>query len=851
MKKFLTLFTLLFVITQQTFAVTASPYPFDFQQPNGDEITVMLKGDERIHWHESLDGYTLLLNQDGYLTYAVLDETGNLHPSDVVATDVEKRDGTVNSFLSTIDKNLFYSEIQKQIMLEIWEIEDEFEGRGERGITGLYKTLCAFVQFPEKAMTIPMSTFDPLFNQLGYTGNGTGSVRDFFKESSYGKFEVEITLCGVYTAPKSESYYAGNGGTTNGSELAKWAAQQVAAESSINFANYDNNNNGKVDGFHVIFAGRGQEAGGDNGTIWSHKSTFWPSVTKNGKSISTYSCSPELFYSNITTIGVICHEMTHAVLSAPDFYDTNNGPYLGTGYWDLMASGSWNGSPAGNRPAHHNMFTKVQAGWITPTVLNSQTTITNMPNSAENPVAYRINTATNNEYYLLENRQKVGFDASNPGAGLLIYHVHSNVNGGICTNCSHPQKMYLVCASSTVAIPTSGASNYGNINSAGCPFPGTDNNTSFTGTSTPRMFRWSNTVITDKPITEISNNTATKTVSFQFMKSGTTQCTISLNASPTNAGTVTGAGTYGWGTSVTVSATPKEGFGFYNWTKDGNAVSTNPNYTFNITETTTLVANFRSNNANLESLTLDNGILTPDFSPDITDYTVNVSRAVSTISITGVAQDENATVTGNVTDKTLNTGENKITITVKAHDNSTKKYIVTVVRVEQYVISASVEDNIGGAISPEGEIMADEGEEVTFEMIPDNGYIIDYVLVDGENVGTDAVYTFSDITDYHNIVVKFIEGTAIKNIDNQRIKIYPNPTDGKIHIGYEICDNGICDIEIYDIMGRRVAATVRAHPCGRPNETETTINVEFLPVGVYFIRITTDNNVIIKKIVKQ
>ena len=70
-------------------------------------------------------------------------------------------------------------------------------------------------------------------------------------------------------------------------------------------------------------------------------------------------------------------------------------------------------------------------------------------------------------------------------------------------------------------------------------------------------------------------------------------------------------------------------------------------------------------------------------------------------------------------------------------------------------------------------------------------------------------------------------------MDNGQLKIYPNPTNGQLTM-----DNGqltMENIEIYDIMGRRIATTVRAYPCGRPNET--TINVEFLPSGVYFIKI--------------
>ena len=512
---------LLLVITPVLHAVSASPDPVDFVQPNGKTVTIMIRGNERIHWHESMDRYTLLFNQAGYLTYAQLDEDGNLQPSEHIAANIEQRDIVIRSFLNTIKPKLFYSEEQKRIMLQIWQIEDEVATRRESKnapIVGTYKTLCAFVQFPEKPMTRTIAQFEGLMNQLGYTANGTGSVRDYYREVSYGQFDLIITLCGIYTAPQSQSYYAGNSGVQRCPTLARWLAQQVAADPNINFSDYDSNNDGFVDGFHFIFAGEGKETSGASGVIWSHKFQLSAPVTKNGKSIRIYSCSPELrSQTMITTIGVICHEMMHA-FGAYDFYDTDyesQGSYLGTGQWDLMGEGAWNSN--GSRPAHPNIYTKIQLGWVNPIVLNAPVTITNMPNSAENPVAYRINTTTNNEYFLLENRQKVKFDTSIPGNGLLIHRVHPNVvfGGNSNTiNVTHPQLMYPVFAGSTVAIPNSNPSSYGNINSANCPFPGSSNQTSFTDATTPSMKSWAGNN-TNKPITDIRH--VGRLISFDFM----------------------------------------------------------------------------------------------------------------------------------------------------------------------------------------------------------------------------------------------------------------------------------------------------------------------------------------------
>jgi hypothetical protein len=68
--------------------------------------------------------------------------------------------------------------------------------------------------------------------------------------------------------------------------------------------------------------------------------------------------------------------------------------------------------------------------------------------------------------------------------------------------------------------------------------------------------------------------------------------TITATANPSNGGTVTGAGTYNYGTSITLTATADAGYIFINWTKDGNVVSTSPNYTIIVTEDAAYEANF-------------------------------------------------------------------------------------------------------------------------------------------------------------------------------------------------------------------------------------------------------------------
>ena len=68
--------------------------------------------------------------------------------------------------------------------------------------------------------------------------------------------------------------------------------------------------------------------------------------------------------------------------------------------------------------------------------------------------------------------------------------------------------------------------------------------------------------------------------------------TIYVSANPNNGGTVTGGGTYNHGQSCTVTATANNGFVFANWTENGNTVSIDASFTFQVTGNRNLVANF-------------------------------------------------------------------------------------------------------------------------------------------------------------------------------------------------------------------------------------------------------------------
>jgi len=524
MKRFIILFMAVACIGIQTKtnASPAFPKPITFTQPDGQSITIQLKGDEHSKWASTTDGYSLIFNGKGYYEYATLDSRGYMVPSGVIAKNIQLRTSSDINFLENIPKDVRYAKEQLQMLRNVRQIK-RTEAKRAFPTTGDRKLICILMGFKDKAFTKTQSDFENLFNQVNYTTNGaTGSVKDYYQQNSYGKFNLSVTVKGPYTASQNMVYYGGN--DSDGYDLHPDSLVSEAvrlANPDVNYADFDNDKDGNVDGIYIIYAGYGEEAGASTNAIWAHAWEI-PTVNLDGKNISAYSCSAELENnsgSTMTGIGVICHEFGH-VLGAPDYYDVDyeeNGQFDGTGDWDIMSGGSWNND--GITPAHHNAYTKVYIyHWATASELTT-TTSKSLPSSKSDETAfYRINTPTTNEFYLLENRQQEGFDAYIPGHGLLIYHVHKDIDTHMNSNdinAQAPQMMYPVCASATIN-PGSSASSYGSINSSGCTFPGTTNKTSFTDNSTPSAKSWAGTN-TLKPITNIVENTSTNVITFDFM----------------------------------------------------------------------------------------------------------------------------------------------------------------------------------------------------------------------------------------------------------------------------------------------------------------------------------------------
>lgn len=409
---------------------SVAPYTNTISQPDGSKITLRAVGNEAIHYLETEDGFTVLKNNDGYFEYAKTDEAGNIVSSGIIARDDQQMKANVLPHLrySTAQQNML---MQLHQQLEPQEALNKAAGPYPFPSTGNRKILVVLVEYPDLRATIAKENFELLLNQPNY--NGTGSFRDFFLATSSGKLDLECIVYGWVMADSGYLYY--------GRRNPKYgeAARQLLLEAlkhandsfNIDFSQFDSDGDGFVDGVILMHAGLGaeeQSAPNANDYIWSFRSTLPTNQrpTYDGVQVSAYGMFPEKRYNggaySMVGIGVAAHEFGH-LLDLPDLYSTQNNNE-GSGNFSLMAGGPWLNNE--RTPCLNDAWSRIRMGWVTPTVI-TDTALYTLPYAVvDSDMVFRINTAVANEYYLLENRQRKGFDAYLPSRGLAIWHINTN-----------------------------------------------------------------------------------------------------------------------------------------------------------------------------------------------------------------------------------------------------------------------------------------------------------------------------------------------------------------------------------------------------------------------------------------
>jgi len=294
-----------------------------------------------------------------------------------------------------------------------------------------------------------------------YTGHGSyGSIKDYFLEQSQGQFDPEFVVIGPVKLDSVYAYY-GKGKSDVNFNVFRNEAIKKATEINSDWSQFDNDGNGSVDMIYFLYAGLGANNGGDENTIWPKESTS--SVTINGLRFATSAACCELqpkrrdgdgnvLATMADGIGVFVHELSHA-MGLPDFYDTV-GTSFGMDIWSIMDYGVY--AQNGYRPVNYTAYERDFMGWETLTTIDEPTTL-HIPCFAEGGGGYKVvNDQNASEYYILENRQAMGWDGafSRIGHGMQVTHVDYSRScwstNTVNTTASH-QRMTIIAANNSYA----------------------------------------------------------------------------------------------------------------------------------------------------------------------------------------------------------------------------------------------------------------------------------------------------------------------------------------------------------------------------------------------------------------
>ncbi|MDP2209925.1 MAG: choice-of-anchor D domain-containing protein [Bacteroidota bacterium] len=386
--------------------------------------------------------------------------------------------------------------------------------KGKKSTT--FKAIAILVRFSDNPSQVAESYFDNLL--YGTSGN---TMRTYFTEVSYGQLDiVTVNLpssIGWLNMPQTYSYYVnGNNGFGSYPQNAQKLTEDAvaAANATVDFSQYDNNSDGYVDALFIIHTGQGAEYTGNPNHIWSHKwQTSTPQLV-DGVYAYVYSMEPEYWATpGDMTCGVYAHEAGHSIFGLPDLYDYGRDS-RGLGRWSLMASGSWSGT-LGSSPAHPDAWSRYAMGFVTPTVVSTNVNDVNIPAVKDNPTIFKLwtNGSSSTEYFLVENRQKIGFDTYLRGDGLCIYHIDETQWGNDnqwypgYTDYGH-YKVALEQADGLWDLEK-------NINTGDTSdtYPGSTNNTIFSNSTIPNSkdYNFNNTSVS---VTNISASGITMTANF-------------------------------------------------------------------------------------------------------------------------------------------------------------------------------------------------------------------------------------------------------------------------------------------------------------------------------------------------
>ena len=428
-------------------AVRAYNLPTDIIQADGTTLTIVGHGGENFHYYTTTDGVLLCQVGNGFQV-ARISDSGLITPSGMLAHNAAFRSTAELEAAASQNRTKFFAAMQNSA-LKMQAASRAASKVNFVSHNGNVKVLVIMAQFSDTKFTInePFKAFYQYLNADGemtdYNNSDTknyGSVAKYFKDMSNGSFTPSFDLYGPVTLDNPLSTYGA--GNDDMQLFVTDVCNAAKNQYGVKFADYDSDGDGYADLVYIIYAGYAESwSGNPTDCIWPKSGTLVSTIEIDGTKISRFGVNNELNGRSgqqvglINGIGLFCHEFSHC-MGMPDFYattaatqDCQNAENQSMDYWSIMDMGEYVNN--GYRPTAYTAWERSHFGWLDIEELKASANGIELKSIDEGGKAYCIKNPADesgNEFVVIENIQKTGWNKSVPGHGMIAYHVDYDPN---------------------------------------------------------------------------------------------------------------------------------------------------------------------------------------------------------------------------------------------------------------------------------------------------------------------------------------------------------------------------------------------------------------------------------------
>jgi M6 family metalloprotease-like protein len=325
--------------------------------------------------------------------------------------------------------------------------------------TGTVKGLVLLVDFSDQSAAFSVEEVSDWLNLEGYSRFGcNGSVHDFFYEMSNGIVDLQNTVRAYYRAKNTKAYYEGGNGYERADELVNEV--MTAVDADVNFADYDNDQDGETESISILYAGPMVTWGQG---LWPHSG--WLGQRHDAVTVNRYQMAN---LGDELSLYVFSHETGHMLFGWPDLY----------GFGDYCLMGNYMDA---TNPVPVNDFFRADQGWIPLTDITEATNATFAAPAAASAMGFRyVNPERPDEVFFWSNVQNTGRWSFLKGSGLLMLHYDGSIEGN---NPPDPLELAVVQADGKKTLDQT---TWPDPGSDAKDFFRADNNAEFSSTTSPK-----------------------------------------------------------------------------------------------------------------------------------------------------------------------------------------------------------------------------------------------------------------------------------------------------------------------------------------------------------------------------